>query len=411
MARTISAVARFGAGVWRGSVTSLANATLAAPDRMVITVALVSIGSIRLLPLSWFQVLYLSIGRPGDVLLILATIALLSAGFVTRRPMLAAQPTVEFEPTAAASLESHLRLEEDIDKKLVEVVNDTESSALAIIAKVRQLHDTASKLVSYLGGTSTKSGDIGREINESVACVREIGAFVAQLPVRMGRDLRSVHAVVQEINELSGMVEAVQAIGMQSHMLAINAAIEASHAGAAGVTFRIVADEMRKLASNSGEVAANIKLSLGRARLVVEGSMAASINESAKQHADVSLAAGAIQKLLDNFEDMNQYYQNRLESVTLHNEELAGEIGEVLGQIQYQDVVRQCIERIRAVMATRNVCLENALGSADADSIALQDLTKALEKTLLDYRTDEAKHLHSAREVTEGASDLKIELF
>jgi len=252
---------------------------------------------------------------------------------------------------------------------------------------------------------------MGREIAESVAFVREIGSFVAELPVRMGRDLRSVHAVVQEINELGRMVEAVQAIGMQSHMLAINAAIEASHAGAAGVTFRIVANEMRKLASNSGEVAANIKLSLDRALLVVEGGMAASIKESAKQHADVSLAAGAIQKLLDNFEDMNQYYKNRLESVTRHNEELAGEIAEVLGQIQYQDVVRQCIERIRAVIATRNTCLQNALSSTDSDPILLHDLPQALEQVLLEYRMNEAKHLHSARDVTESVSALKIELF
>jgi len=312
---------------------------------------------------------------------------------------------------AMALLETHLQLDCEIDKKLQEVIVDTENSALEIIKQVRQLYDTANTLVVYLSTTSTQANALGSDIVTSVNYLMEIGAFIEALPAKMTRDINSVQSVVKEITELSELVGSVQAISMQSHLLAINAAIEGSRAGPAGAAFRIVAEEMRLLAANSSSVADRINSGLLRARKVVQDGMATSIAESSKGLDDVSHAVASIQKLQDNFEDMSQYFKTRFAVVTKHNEDLATDIAEVLGHIQYQDVVSQCIERMRATVSQRNALLQAVVGQQGLTPEDLAQLPALLAQILEAYCKEEDKHKHSARHTEEANTELKFELF
>ncbi len=410
---------------WRRDLFQAVQLVQAAPGWLFAGAGLLALVLLRLLPAAWLQGADRLIGRPGDALLALGLLLLLSLLWLAgtgrlgrwRMPVSTsalAPATVQASATSAplaALLGHHLQLDELIDNKLCEIIGDTEHSALEIIAQVRKLYDTAARLVSYLDSSSVKAGNLGQEIIASVGHLVEIGAFIARLPAKMERDLDSVQGVAREIKELGGLVEAVQAIAMQSHMLAINASIEASRAGASGLAFRVLAQEMRHLASNSSDVATNIKEGLSRARLAVEGGMAASIAESSRQLDDVSHAVKTIQKIQDNFEDMSQYYKTRFAVVTQHNQELAKNIAEMLGQIQYQDVVRQCIERIRVAIKQRNAFLEQACGMAQGGDADLFQLSAMLGSILNDYENEESMHKHSARHEPDDGNELKIELF
>lgn len=390
--------------IWHENVSSIA------PGGLLFGASLAALVACRLLPASSFQGIDSLIGRSGDALLLLAVLLLVAA-----RVLHGWRPNKVQDEQATASLgvilDIHLQLDQKIDEKLGEVVDDTERSALSIMQQVRQLYDTAGKLVTYLDGTNLTAGDLGEEIADSMAYLVDIGAFIAHLPGRMERDLQNVQIVAQEIKALGGLVEAVQAISMQSHLLAINAAIEASRAGSAGAAFRVVADEVRNLASNSNAVASRIADGLSRAHNAVEQGMASGIKASSQQLGAVSNAAESIRKLQGNLEDMSQYYKTRFADVTKHNEDLAADIAEVLGQIQYQDVVRQCIERIRHAMANRNAFFQNAVAAAEREGADLAQLPELLEQVLGEYLTEEMKHKHSAREAPEAGSELKIELF
>lgn len=312
---------------------------------------------------------------------------------------------------AIALLETHLQLDHEIDKKLQEVIVDTENSALNIIAQVRQLYDTADTLVQYLNSSSPQANNLGRDIVESVTYLVEIGSFIEELPAKMNRDLNSVQSVVKEIKELSGLVGSVQAISMQSHLLAINAAIEGSRAGPGGAAFRVVADEMRLLAANSSKVAVQINAGLMRALHVVEAGMSTSIAESTQGLEDVSHAVVSIQKLQDNFEDMSQYFKTRFAVVTKHNEDLAKDIAEVLGHIQYQDVVSQCVERMRLAIGQRNAFLQMVVGQQNLTPADMAQLPELLTQILNAYLSEEEKHKHSARHEESTGTELKFELF
>jgi methyl-accepting chemotaxis protein len=320
----------------------------------------------------------------------------------------AAPPSLD---AVADVLDVHLRLDAAVDHTLAELIANTESSAVASIQQVRRLYDSATQLGAVIGGSGDGAEDAGADIESNLARLAKTAAFIEQLPARMRRDLHSAEVVVNEIGELSELVADVQSISMQSHMLAINTAIQASHFGAEGAAFRVMSDEMRVLAAHSKTVAKRIIDGLGRARRVVEEGMALSIAESAQDLDKVSDAALVIERLRAELENMSRQFKARLATVARHNEGLVKDIEEILGHIQYQDIVRQSIERIRDVIRARNQRLTTSILEDHCSAADLAEMPRQLELILDDYVAGEMNHTHAALHVAGAQGPPKIELF
>lgn len=86
----------------------------------------------------------------------------------------------------------------------------------------------------------------------------ESGSHVLEAGDRISGGLQAISkALGQKVDNVERVLHVIESIGKELNLLAINAAIEAAHAGERGATFSVVADKVRDLAN---EATQNAKL-------------------------------------------------------------------------------------------------------------------------------------------------------
>lgn len=152
-------------------------------------------------------------------------------------------------------------------------------AASSTAAAVEQVTVSISEVADHAGSTednSIKTSELAESGERIVGEASQEISRVADSVTSLATVIASLGEHSQEIGEI---VQVIKKVAEQTNLLALNAAIEAARAGEQGRGFAVVADEVRKLAENTGDATVRISGMIANVRREIDAS-ALNMNDS-----------------------------------------------------------------------------------------------------------------------------------
>ncbi|GEM_PF-6993416 len=304
--------------------------------------------------------------------------------------------------------------------KLDAVISESRTSAENFIFGAEKINSTTREQSEILNTTNLSyqqtSEQLGRiisaiqdqvmAVNDTSSAVQEMAASIGsvynttqnakQLSTNLSKTastgfksvttgINSIKDIEKASSEIRKLVGGIAKISSQTNLLAMNAAIEAAHAGEAGRGFAVVSEEVRNLATSSGNLTKKITSKIQDMLILVENS------------ARVSEEAGESLKTIS--QDIEKTVQMVSEIASAMNEQNAGTqmiLQNITALVNSSSDIREVADKAAAVNSTLQADMERLIKGFD-------EIRSVTETQVMETQAIEA----SSKKLVEIASENK----
>jgi methyl-accepting chemotaxis protein len=290
----------------------------------------------------------------------------------------------------AASLHEIRMNTEGMKDKIVRLDSEVTASAHS----AGDVKEYISRLAELINSQAAAINQSSASIEEMSASIKNI-ANAAEEKLRITTELEStaldgqsemeeteqlIKKVADSASVIMEMIQIIQDIASKTNLLAMNAAIEAAHAGEYGKGFAVVADEIRNLAESSAESAKTITDSLGEVGEFIKVSQSSTaktgevFSNIVGQIKDVSSSMSEMKSATSELSIGAQQILEALSSLVQTTQEVKDSSKEMNGRI---GSITEALARVSDISAdTKNGMEEEAIAMTEIYEAA-EDISKA----------------------------------
>ncbi|MDP4299975.1 methyl-accepting chemotaxis protein [Leptothrix discophora] len=231
-----------------------------------------------------------------------------------------------------------------------------------LIGGFRSILDQLDEITHADAGTDDDSALVQR-VNMLADCERELRALVQGFGAFIeSRDqiLGTVRSLDRVSSGLRTMAEDVDGLARQTNLLSINAAIEAARAGPAGRGFGVVAAEVRRLSTASGETGRRIGEQVRQFGEQVQDTLAQATERVRDDQSLIQQSEKTVSAVIERVDHTVEVLNARTVDLAQRSDAVRGQVEQLLIAFQFQDRVQQILDQITQSMASTRACLHEA---------------------------------------------------
>ncbi len=235
---------------------------------------------------------------------------------------------------------------------LFSTIKTTEKMSIELINGLEYLYKNTRRQTELIEN-SVSSGHnllsvIEKQMNYNKEMIEILQNLMESYQKNLENTLNRISSLVNEVNNVTPLMDSIKDIAEQTNLLALNAAIEAARAGEQGRGFGVVADEIRKLSmkteSTSKQIINQIKKLSDKMNKEFE-SLKKQMSQS-KHLKHLQDAENTVKEMESSFSSVGNLIFDIIQKIHEQNEVVLKTVTDLLGKIQFQDVIRQKLERV-----------------------------------------------------------------
>ncbi|SDF29340.1 methyl-accepting chemotaxis protein [Methanolobus vulcani] len=259
--------------------------------------------------------------------------------------------------------------------QIADTVSEISKGAQSQASKTEEVSRAMVDMTMTVQEVATNSQKAAENAKDSNDLINNLGTIAKDLIIKMDSIKNATADSSGVIMELDGkskqigeIVNLITNIADQTNLLALNAAIEAARAGEHGRGFAVVADEVRKLAEDSGNAAKQISTLIGE---IQEGTHNA---VTSMQQGSAEVDTGAVA--------LNEAVQV-VEQVVAAGTQIANMVQDIAAAAQEQSAsieeVTSSIEEVSAISEESAAGTEEASAAVEQQTATMQELSRSAE--------------------------------
>jgi methyl-accepting chemotaxis protein len=266
----------------------------------------------------------------------------------------------------------------EVSASLTQIASAAQEQALNTQHMARALGEMAVSI----DGVAARAGDVSLASEHAAQVAQDGAEVIADAVGRLDRIREIVLDSAQQIGRLKtfseqigDITQMITGVASQTNLLALNAAIEAARAGEHGRGFAVVADEVRKLASQSGNAAQRAGDLIRSIQEVTAGVVETMDRGTAEVEASAQRAAHA-GGVLREIVAVVQHATRDVKAITKSASEISGDSRRVLAEVGISSSGGKGAQSLdEMVEASRR----NAAAAEDA-AAAVQEINASMEE-------------------------------